>query len=202
MSSLCTSRGLGLLHFSCIKYPLRPCHYGFRRSLLRNHYLRCAAIGPRFVMFSVYRVLDYPWDVGYILSVEFSGTACSDVLVSFWSERGYLQSVLWGCIRYAGSVAFAVMCCFFAHSQRRRRLVRSIGNRLDQGSEAVSSFLVIMCINGRGVTCTCVALGQSCGYRGTKGATIPNTMIRLPFFQTSRLTLSLLRLRIRPGACR
>ena len=60
---------------------------------------------------------------------------------------------------------------------------------LDQGSEAVSSFLVIMCITGRGVTCTCVALGQSSGYRGTRGATIPNTMIRLPFFQTSRLAL-------------
>lgn len=95
-----------------------------------------------------------------------------------------------GLYQVCGKRCFCGHVLFFAHSQRRRRLVRSIGNRLNQGSEAVSSFLVIMCIRGRGVTCTCVALGQSFGYRGTKGATIPNTMIRLPFFQTSRLALS------------
>jgi len=94
-----------------------------------------------------------------------------------------------GLYQVCGKRCFCGHVLFLAHSHWR--LVRSIGNRLDQESEAVSSFLVIMCITGRGVTCTCVALGQSSGYRGTKGATIPNTMIRLPFFQTSLLALSL-----------
>lgn len=70
-----------------MKYPFRLCHYGFRRTLLRNHYLRCASIGSRFVTPSVYRLLDYPWEAGYILSAEFVGLACNHVLFSLFIRK-------------------------------------------------------------------------------------------------------------------
>lgn len=59
----------------------------------------------------------------------------------------------------------------------------------DQGYRAENSFLIVMFITNRGSICTCVALGQRSGYGRTKGATIPNTMIRLSFYQAIYLVL-------------
>ena len=103
----------------------------------------------------VYCVLDYPWDAGYILSVEFVGVACGHVHVSFLFERGYLLVDLLGAVSgmrkelllrpYFALFAFAVV-------EAVRSQHRQLGQ--DQGSGAGNSFSVVMFVMSRGAVCT------------------------------------------------
>ena len=89
--------------------------------------------------------------------MEFLGIACSRVLVSFGLKADTFSRFS-GVVSGMREMLLLRTCVVFARI--RSGGGRSIGNRLEQGLEAVSSRLVTMCITGRGIPCTYVALEQ------------------------------------------
>ncbi len=182
------AEAFGPLRFSCIKYLFRPCSYGFRRRLSRDHYLRCASVGLRFVTSSVYRVLDYPGTlvISYLWSLQVQHVAIFLFLLFGRANIPFSQSS--GVVSGMGQQLLLQPCmCLLVSAVVGAACPQHRDAVWDQGCRAGNSFLVMMFITSRGMTCTCMALGQRSGYRGTKGATIPNTMMRWSLFRTGYL---------------
>lgn len=114
-----------IIFFFCIKYPFRVCYYGTWRTLLRTLLpSMCSCwVTSLYVFFLSH--LGLPWGQWIYPNGGVYGYDIGHCCYTF--GRGYLYSVCWYCIRYAET--FASLCCFCAHSQRWRRLVRSSGIR-------------------------------------------------------------------------